>query len=80
MENKVLSWIADKFHLNGLEKKQQFRNTLTAYKGSFFFSKCGEVKLANERYFSPRSDDKGDGFYSYCRKCGQNYYKPDKVQ
>lgn len=43
-------------------------------------SKCGEVKLANERYFSPRSDDKGDGFYSYCRKCGQNYYKPDKVQ
>lgn len=33
-------------------------------------SKCGEVKLANERYFSPNPDS-NDGFYSICRKCKQ---------
>lgn len=33
-------------------------------------SKCGEIKLANERYFSPKSDAK-DGLHPYCKKCRQ---------
>lgn len=32
-------------------------------------SKCGKIKLANERYFRKRNDNKGDGFYNYCRLC-----------
>lgn len=31
-------------------------------------SKCGEVKLANEKYFSKKKDSK-DGLHPYCKKC-----------
>jgi hypothetical protein len=32
-------------------------------------SSCGKIKLANERYFRKRSDNKGDGYYNQCRIC-----------
>lgn len=31
-------------------------------------SKCGEIKIANERHFSPKKDSK-DGFHPYCKEC-----------
>ncbi len=31
-------------------------------------SKCEEIKLANERYFSPKKDGK-DGLQAFCKKC-----------
>jgi hypothetical protein len=32
-------------------------------------SVCGKIKLANERYFRKRNDNKGDGFRNECRIC-----------
>ncbi|WP_207653302.1 hypothetical protein [Clostridium cochlearium] len=38
-------------------------------------SKCGEIKIANERHFRKRSDNKGDGFRNECRICEKNSKK-----
>jgi hypothetical protein len=32
-------------------------------------SKCEDVLPGTDEFFSPRTDEKSDGFYSYCRKC-----------
>lgn len=40
-------------------------------------SKCGQIKLANPRFFSRNSTSK-DGFYSQCKKCRSKNYKKKK--
>lgn len=40
-------------------------------------SKCGQIKLANPRFFSKNNTSK-DGFYSQCKECRSNNYKKKK--
>lgn len=40
-------------------------------------SKCGQIKLANPRFFSKNNTSK-DGFYSQCKVCRSNNYKKKK--
>ena len=40
-------------------------------------SKCGQIKLANNRFFSKNNTSK-DGFYSQCKECRSNNYKKKK--
>lgn len=40
-------------------------------------SKCGQIKLANPRFFSKNNTSK-DGFYSQCKCCRSNNYKKKK--
>lgn len=42
-------------------------------------SKCGQIKLANPRFFSKNNTSK-DGFYSQCKVCRSNNYKKKKEQ
>ncbi len=52
---------------------------LNVVKGSYKkCSKCGKIKIANERHFSPDKTRK-DGFYPYCKKCRQKIEKVAKL-
>jgi hypothetical protein len=42
-------------------------------------SSCGKIKLANERYFRKRSDNKGDGYYNQCRICEKANKSDEKL-
>lgn len=42
-------------------------------------SKCGEIKLANNLFFSKNSTSK-DGFYSMCKECRNQKYKESKIK
>lgn len=51
-EDRILSW----YYLN--EEKGKYKRC----------SRCGEIKLAHNKYFSKNKTSK-DGFYSICKKC-----------
>ena len=64
--NKIINRVMEEY-----ERKYEDWYYLNIVKGKYKkCSKCGEIKIANGRYFSARKDEKGGGFYSYCRKCG----------
>ena len=69
MINKIIKKIINKY-----EDVYEDWYYLNISKGKYKkCSKCGEIKIANERHFRKRSDNKGDGFIGVCRKCEREY-------
>jgi hypothetical protein len=65
----VLNNICNKI-INKFEEVYEDWYYLNKVKGKYKkCSVCGKIKLANERYFRKRNDNKGDGFRNECRIC-----------